>query len=61
MLRFLLVLFATVIFVLLAGEWLIHDHQSQWAFGAAAAFTASFLVTDVVADRPLPWARRRTE
>lgn len=48
MIRFLLVLFATVVFVLLAGHWLIHSHQDQWTYGAAAAFVASFLpFTDV--------------
>lgn len=48
MIAFLLRLFATVVFFLLAAEWLIHDHSLQWAFGAAAAFTASFIVDDAV-------------
>jgi len=45
--RFLLLLFSTIVFFLLAAQWLIHDHVSQWAFGAASAFVASFLVDGV--------------
>jgi hypothetical protein len=43
MIRFLLVLFAVVIFVLLAAQWLIHADQVRWAYGAFAAWAASFL------------------
>ena len=41
--RFLLVLFAVVVFFLLAIEELIHSNQTQWAYGAFAAWAASFL------------------
>lgn len=49
MIRFLLILFATIVFFLLAAQWLIHDRQAQWAYGASAAFVASFLVDDSIA------------
>jgi hypothetical protein len=46
MLSFLLRVFAVVIFALLAGEWLIHGHEFQWAAGAVAAFVASFVINE---------------
>lgn len=43
MLALLLRVFAAVVFVLLAGAWLIHGHEIRWAEAATAAFIASFV------------------
>lgn len=51
MVKLLLVLFAVVVFALLAADWLIHADQARWAFGAAAAFAASFLPFNDIAVR----------
>jgi hypothetical protein len=47
MIRFLLLLFSTVVFFLLAAKWQIHDDTFQWAAGAASSFVASFLLDGV--------------
>lgn len=48
MVRFLLVLFAFVILLLLAGQWVITANVQQWRDGAFAAFVLSFIVNDAV-------------
>jgi hypothetical protein len=52
MLTFLLRLFAVVIFALLAFKVLNTD-TLQWAYGASAAFVASFLVTGYGPPSPI--------
>jgi hypothetical protein len=42
-LTFLLRLFAVIVFFMLATALVIHTKQAQWAYGASAAFVASFL------------------
>ena len=48
MIRFLLVLFAFIVLLLLAGQWVITSNVQQWRDGAFAAFALSFIVDDAV-------------
>jgi hypothetical protein len=49
MIRLALVVFAIVVFVMLAFQVVIQSQQTQWAEGAIAAFLTSTIVDDTVA------------
>jgi hypothetical protein len=43
MLKFLMLVFAVAVFVLLAGQWFIHQDQFRWAAAAIASYMATSL------------------
>lgn len=57
MIKLALLLFAVVVFVLLAADWAIDQDQFRWAAAAAAAFVAAHVP---FADVAVP-SRRRAE